>query len=199
MPAPPAVPFRYPGPPTPFTEAAEAWQRRIAEYQATQPATVAPVPPWAGPPPGNVAPTPVPATAYPAPPAADPIPVADPEQVQRAAFLATPDPVGLYVEPTGMPVVPAPRVRPGQRLSARRLRWAALLALGLTMGGLGLADNLGADITPTLYVAAALLVVGVALVLATWLGRARGLLPVGTLLAIGVLGLGGPQGRESRR
>ena len=189
VPSPPAVPFRYPGPPTPFTEAAEAWQRRIAEYQATQPATVPPVPPWAGPPAGNVAPPPAPAAAYPAYPTAGPIPVADPEQVQRAAFLATPDPVGLYVEPTGSSV-PAPRVRSGQRLSARRLRWAALLALGLTIGGLGLADNLGADITPTLYVAAALLVVGVALVLATWLGRARGLLPVGTLLAVGVLGLG---------
>ena len=109
--------------------------------------------------------------------------------MQRAAFLATPDPVGLYVEPTGSSV-PAPLVRPGQRPSARRLRWAALLALGLTMGGLGLADYLGADITPTVYAAAALLVVGIALVLATWLGRARGLLPVGALLAVGVLGLG---------
>jgi hypothetical protein len=120
---------------------------------------------------------------------AGPVPVADPEQVERAAFLATPDPVGLYVEPTGSSV-PAPLVPPGRRLSARRLRWAALLALGLTMAGLGLADYLGADITPTVYAASALLVVGLALVLATWLGRARGLLPVGALLTVGVLGLG---------
>ena len=130
----------------------------------------------------------VPTSTYVAPPA-DPAPVVDPEQVQRAAFLATPDPVGLYVEPTGSSV-PAPLARPGQRLSARRLRWAALLALGLTMGGLGVADYLGADITATVYAAAALLVAGIALMLATWLGRARGLLPVGALLAVGVLGLG---------
>ncbi len=189
VPAPPVAPFRYPGPPTAFTEAAEAWQRRIAEYQTTQRATVPPVPPWTGPPPGNFTPPPAPApAAYQPAPAAGPVPVADPERVQRAAFLATPDPVGLYVEPTGSSVR-VPLVRPGRRPSARRLRWATLLALGLTMSGLGIADSLGADITPAVYAAAALLVVGIALVLATWLGRARGLLPVGALLALVVLGL----------
>jgi len=183
--APPMVPFRYPGPPTPFTEAAEAWQRRIAEYEASQRATVPPVPPWSAPPPSNLAPPPP--AAYGALPV-PPTPAPDPEQLQRAAFLATPDPVGLYVEPTGSSV-PERLLRPGQRPSARRLRWATLLVLGLTVAGLGIADNLGADIAPGVYAAAALLVLGIALVLATWWGRARGLLPLGALLAVGVLGL----------
>src|SRR5829696_1548060 len=186
VPAPPVAPFRYPGRPTAFTEAAEAWQRRIAEYQATQRATLPPVPPWSGPPPGNLTATP-PAPSY-GPPPVPPTPAPDPEQGQRAAFLATPDPVGLYVEPTGS-TVPERLVRPGQRPSARRLRWVTLLILGLTMAGLGIADNLGADIGPSVYASAALLVVGVALVLATRWGRARGLLPIGALLAVGVLGL----------
>lgn len=192
-PAPPApiapiAPFRYPGPPTPFTEAAESWQRRVAEYQA-QPPTAPPVPPWTAPP-GAPVPSPAPATVsavapVPGPPS-PPVP-ADPDVLERAAFLATPDPAGLYVEPerTGSTVLVTARSRP----AARRLRWATLLALGLAMAGLGIADRLGVDIAPVVYAAAALLVVGVALVLATWLGRAGGLLPVGTLLAAGVLGL----------
>jgi hypothetical protein len=182
-PAPPVAPFRYPGPPTAFTEAAEAWQQRVAEYQTTQRPTVPPVPPWSAPPPGNFAPATPPPVYTPAPPS----PVPDPEQVQRAAFLAAPDPVGLYVEPSGS-TVPERLVRPGRRPSARRLRWATLLALGLTMAGLGIADNSGAAIGPEVYAAAALLVIGIALIAATWWGRAWGLLPVGALLAVGVLG-----------
>lgn len=192
VPPAPVAPFRYPGPATPFTEAAQAWQQRIAEYQTRAAAgpTVPPQALWPAPPPANLgAAYPPPATPPYAPQSpVPPVPVADPEQVERAAFLATPDPVGLYVEPTGSTAAPA-LVRPGRRVSARRLRLAALLALGLTMTGLGIADHFGLQITPLVYAAAALLVIGLALVLATWLGRARGLLPVGALLAAGVLGL----------
>jgi phage shock protein PspC (stress-responsive transcriptional regulator) len=188
VPAAPSQPFRYPGPPTPFTEAAEAWQRRVAEHQRWQ----APPPPgqpgqWPAPPPGNLGAVPMAAPVAPAGPAF-PVAAADPEPFERAAFLATPDPVGLYSEPaantSGSSVV-----RPRRRPSARRLGWAALLVLGLTLSGLGLADYLGATITPAVYAATALLVIGLALVLATWFGRARGLLPVGVVLALGALGL----------
>ena len=95
-------PFRYPGPPTPFTEAAEAWQRRMDEYQATQ-GRPSPVPPGLARP-RATSPRPGPAPAAPARSGRRPDPVADPEQLQRAAFLATPDPVGLYAEPTGSSV-----------------------------------------------------------------------------------------------
>jgi phage shock protein PspC (stress-responsive transcriptional regulator) len=160
----------HPGPATPFTLAAESWRRRIEEHVEETRATAA-------------APT---ATAtWPTAPAGasavqDPAP--DPEVVERTAFLATPDPVGLYSEPvaaaTALPT-PVPR---RLSLAARRLRLLTLLVLGLVLAGLNLADRSGAAVAPAAYAGAALLVVGLALVAATWFGRARGLLAVGLLL-----------------
>ena len=152
-PTPPFVP--HPGPPTPFTLAATAWQRRIEEHAG-----------WSQS-----------AAGGPAPPSPDP------EGAAKAAFLAQPDPVGLYVEPAPVPAgAHALPVHPARRLPARRLRLLTLLALGLTSGALALADRAGLDATPAMYAAAALLVVGLALVAATWVGRARGLLGLGLLL-----------------
>jgi phage shock protein PspC (stress-responsive transcriptional regulator) len=188
QPAAPPPPFTYPGPPTPFTEAAEAWQRRMVEYQShqAQPSGQADGS-WPAPPVGNLASVSTPTPQAPPGPA-EPDPAAEPEELKRAAFLATPDPAGIYAEPVATNITGSV-VRPARRLSARRLGWATLLVLGLTLTGLGLADTLGAAITPTVYAAAALLVLGLALVLATWLGRARGLLPVGVVLTLVVLGL----------
>ena len=177
----PAVPqfARYPGPPTPFTEAAEAWQRRIAEHaqQTVAAPTVSggewPIPPFA----------PVRPVAAPAGP--PPMPARDPEVVEHEAFLANPDPVGLYTEPDA----PAPPIRSAVRRSARRLRLVTLLVLGLTLSGIGIADYVGEPVPVVLYPAAALLVVGAALIAAIWFGRARGLLPVGVLLLVAVLGM----------
>lgn len=71
-----------------------------------------------------------------------------------------------------------------------------LIALGLTLLGLAIADALGVAVTPVIYVAAALLVVGLTLIAATWFGRARGILPVGLMLLLVVLGMsvGRPEG-----
>jgi hypothetical protein len=71
--------------------------------------------------------------------------------------------------------------------SAKRLRLISLIVLGLTLSGLGVAQALGVAIPLAGYVAAALLVIGLTLVAATWLGMARGLLPLGILLAIAVV------------
>ncbi len=101
----------------------------------------------------------------------------------RADYFSNPDPIGLYRPEPAVPVPVAPP-RPGDRPSARRLRLIGLIVLGLVLAGLGTADALGAPITATIYVAAALLVVGLTLVAGTWLGRARGVLPIGILLAI---------------
>jgi phage shock protein PspC (stress-responsive transcriptional regulator) len=160
--------MRYPGPPTPFTEAAEAWQRRIEEHlgQASGSRTAA-----------------APSDEWPTPPAAslsDPGP--DPEPAVHTAFLAEPDPVGLYVEPT-----PAPPVKMSNTKSAKRLRLVSLIVLGLTLSGLGIAQALGAAIPIAGYLAAALLVIGATLVAATWFGMARGLLPVGVVLGVALL------------
>ena len=161
---------RYPGPPTPFTEAAEAWQRRVEEHLsrvATEgPTRAAPPGEWPSPPPAN--------QSQPAP---------DPEPAEHTAFLAEPDPVGLYAE-----TVPAAApVKMSDAKSAKRLRLVSLIVLGLTLSGLGVAQALGAAIPLASYLAAALLVIGVTLVVATWLGKARGLLPVGAVLAVAVL------------
>jgi phage shock protein PspC (stress-responsive transcriptional regulator) len=161
---------QYPGPPTPFTEAAEAWQSRIEEHMRQQVAVerrTAAMPPvdWPSPPSTNMS-----------------QPTSDPDPAERTAFLAEPDPVGLYVEPT----LAAP-VKMSHAKSAKRLRMVSLIALGLTLSALGVAQALGAAIPLAGYLAAALLVIGVTLVVGTWLGAARGLLPVGALLAVAVL------------
>lgn len=172
-PAAPAPAFRYPGPATPFTEAASAWQRRVQEvHQDRAPSHPAD-------------PTP-PATSVSAPPAPQSSSATD----RYAAFLAEPDPAGLYTEPAPAPLPVRRRASP----AARRLRLVTLTVLGSTLGGLGLADYLGASIPLSVYAAAALAVVGLALVIATWLGRARGLLGLGVLLGlvalVGSTGLG---------
>ena len=160
---------RYPGPPTPFTQAAEAWQRRVEEHLRQAPVegriAATPTDDWPTPPPANVSQLPP-----------------DPEPAEHTAFFAEPDPVGLYAEPA-----PALPVKMSNTRSAKRLRMVSLIALGLTLSGLGVAQAFGVAIPLAAYLAAALLVIGITLVVATWLGMARGLLPVGALLAVAVL------------
>ena len=161
---------QYPGPPTPFTEAAEAWQRRIGDHLRQvaveeRRAPAAPTVDWPSPPSTNLS-----------------RPTSDPDLVEHNAFLAEPDPVGIYAEPA--PIAP---VKMSNAKSAKRLRMVSLIAVGLTLSALGVAQALGVAIPLAGYLAAALLVIGVTLVVATWLGAARGLLPVGALLAVVVL------------
>lgn len=206
--APPAEPLRYPGPSTPFTQAAEAWRQRVEEIRRggpgpSSPAPSSPTPPWPAPSSSTpvstpvsstpVSSTPVSSTWHTYPYGAGPSPVQDPvspEVAARADFLATPDPVGLYTEaaPTKASAAPSRRTQ-ARSLSARRLRLVGLVVLGLVLLGLAVADSLGAPITPLIYVASALLVVGLTLIAATWLGRARGILPIGVLLLLAVLGI----------
>ncbi|GAA3572176.1 hypothetical protein GCM10022197_31090 [Microlunatus spumicola] len=181
-PAPQAPPVTWAGPPTPFSEAATAWQARVREVRSgvwgpaapptgsTQPQTTWPLAPTAAPPP---------------PP---PFPPVDPEQAARDAFLAEPDPVGLYAEPD---VAPVPAVRPGSRLSARRLRLVTVTVLGLAWIGLGVADALGFAVGLAVYAGTGLLVLALGLVAATRWGRARGMLPAAALLAVTAVVLSG--------
>jgi hypothetical protein len=201
---PAAESFRYPGPATPFTEAAEAWRQRVEDMRrsstpdAATSARQAPAPvPSPSPAPAPVAPTaPSAPTWQTYPYGSGPSTVQDPvsaetvEAAARADFLATPDPVGLYTAAPPAKAEAAPSRRTQARsLSARRLRLGAVMVLGLVLLGLGVADSLGVPITPVIYVAAALLVVGLTLVAATWLGRARGVLPVGLLLLVTLVGM----------
>ena len=182
--APPVTPPSWSGPPTPFTHAAAAWQTRVREVRTGGWST----PTWQAPP----APGPVDADAAgpgPFAPAAAPTyaPV-DADALARAAFLAEPDPVGLYTEPAPAAVAV---VRGGTTLAARRLRLVTVLALGLTWLGLGIADALGVAVGPAVYAGAGLLVVALGLVAATRWGRARGMLPAGVLLAVTALAVSG--------
>ncbi len=179
MNAPAPLPVAPPVPPTPFTEAAAAWRRRVEEHTQQHglpvpTTTAAPVPTW-----------PV------MPIAGSSVQDPDPELAARTAFLAEPDPVGIYASAAGRPeaddAVATPPRRGGDRLAARRLRLSCLALLGLALTGLALADQSGVAVTASVYAATALLVVGLTLVAATWLGRARGLLPLGLLLVPVVL------------
>jgi hypothetical protein len=107
---------------------------------------------------------------------------ADSQTAAHAAFLAEPDPAGLYVDQA-----PSVAVKMSDTRTAKRLRLVSLIVLGLTLSGLGLAQALGVAIPLASYLAVALLVIALTLVAATWFGRARGLLPLGVLLAIAVV------------
>jgi len=167
-----------PGPATPFTEAAQAGQRRTFEHTGQAAASHQSVGTS-----GSAETAAAPDNVWPPPPAQDQSQVvSDPKADDHAAFLTEPDPAGLYVEPPA----DAP-VKLSQTRSAKRLRLICLIVLGITLSGLGIAQALGLAIPFAGYLAAALLVIGLTLIAATWFGMARGLLPLGVLLAIAVV------------
>jgi hypothetical protein len=111
----------------------------------------------------------------------------DLELEQRRAFLAEADPVGLYSPSVEVAQAPTATPQRADSRPARALRLVSLIVLGLTLAGLGLADYLGAAVPVVAYFGAGLLVIGLTLMVAALLGRARGLLPLGFLLLIGLL------------
>ncbi|HEX8488264.1 MAG TPA: PspC domain-containing protein [Propionibacteriaceae bacterium] len=192
--------YSYPGPPTPFTEAATAWRQRVEQAQveggqvegarvnevgppAHYRGIYDPAPPAAG---EDVSEPVGPASALPpAQPFGAP---SGAEAHAYSSFLATPDPAGLYVDQRQAATAPPALLRRSASPAAKRLRLVALLAVGLTLAGLGTAEHLGVNIPLAVYWASALLVLGLTLVAATWWGRARGILPVALLVLLGTVG-----------
>ena len=148
---------------TPFTQAAEAWQNRIIEHLATvrgdrpestvtartaSTGSSTAAPGWAA------------QQAY-------------PENSAREAYFAHPDPVGLYTEAD--PAAPVAQVIDPQiarrKRHRRKLTLATLIVLGLTMTGLGIASAAGMAIATGTYLSAALLVLGLGLLVGTVVGR----------------------------
>lgn len=187
----PGLSTPFAGPATPFTEAAATWQQRVVEYrhqsgQESAPSDRAAAPGWPvqQPPrefqpgvregaPHQEQPPPAPTASHP-----DQGYTRDPGYSFNA-YLAQPDPVGLYQPPEA--AKPAKKeVRPRAR---RRLGFVSLLVMGLALGGLGIAD-VYYPISPVAYVATALLVTGLTLILGTWFGRPKGLLALGIVLAL---------------
>lgn len=173
----------FPGEPTAFTEAARAWQQRIAEYQQTRASehAFAPAPP-----------TGRPVTSPAAPTGASPDRWAttdQPADPHYEAFLAHPDPVGLYTEPATADSAVAQLAKQKQlrRRSARRLGLVSVIALGLTMTGLGIASVAGAPITAAVYLSAALLIFGITLLAGARFGRPRGLAFATVVVAVSMI------------
>lgn len=80
------------------------------------------------------------------------------------------------------PVAPPPPVRP--RRESSPLGRLILGVVLFSLGALGLADMAGVPVPAEAYVAAALAVVGAGLVVGAWLGRARGFIALGLILAL---------------
>ncbi|WP_026928303.1 PspC domain-containing protein [Granulicoccus phenolivorans] len=144
------------GPPTPFTEAARAWQQRIAEYQQGGPVRSAA------------------AAADPAatPRAADEYATAPGYSMQ--AYLSQPDPAGIYDPPAAGPP-------PRKRRRSGRLWLIALIGIGLAIATLVL---LPIPVAWYAYPAAALAVLGVVLVVAYRFGRPPLMVATAAVLAI---------------
>lgn len=202
----------FAGPPTPFTEAARAWQARVAAYErarAEQPDTgaAAAAPdsggqfttyPYRAPAPGagpDPATPPQPGTGTgPASPAgasntpgAAPLPTAPPPP--EVAFFSAPDPVGLYAEPAPVAVAANAETVARRRDStgARRLRLVSLITLGLALAGLGVASSLGVTVPVLAWLATALLVVSLTLIAGAYVGRPRGTMALAIVLAVSVV------------
>jgi phage shock protein PspC (stress-responsive transcriptional regulator) len=91
-----------------------------------------------------------------------------------------PDPLGLYAPPTTSSVPPAPP-RP------RSLFWPTIGVALIAVGALALIDAIHGGVAPVAYPLLALGVVGLGLILGSVGARSRGLIPVGALLAVGVV------------
>jgi hypothetical protein len=85
--------------------------------------------------------------------------------------------------PPPPPKVPKPPKPPKERSALGRLTFSLLL---LAVGGVALADVLGATLQPTAYFAAALAVVALGLLVGAVVGRARGLIALGLLVTLGL-------------
>lgn len=177
---------RFAGAPTPFTEAATAWQQRIGDYERMEAARTV-TGSWAAPTGWSAAGSPSArsaahgsATGFPT----DGWSAAPDRARARAAYLAHPDPVGLYAGPAPdeSAVRRAGERRMLRRRSARRLGLAGLAGVGLALTGLAVAASLGAVVPASAYFATALLLVGLTLLLGTRFGRPRGAVPAAVLL-----------------
>ena len=86
-------------------------------------------------------------TSWPARPAPDDAREANPAELEHErhrAFLAEPDPVGLYSPAAEASTQTLTALRRRDSLPARRLRLVGLIVLGVTLSGLGVANYLGA-------------------------------------------------------
>ncbi len=82
------------------------------------------------------------------------------------------------------PVAPAPPPQPQPRTRPSRLGRVAMFAMLIAIGLVAAMDLAGGGLGVGAYAAAALAVIGAALVVGTWIGRARWLIWLGALLSV---------------
>jgi phage shock protein PspC (stress-responsive transcriptional regulator) len=132
-----------------------------------RPATVPPPPPGSEPIPSAASPAPVTET-LPQPPVA----AYQPPFAPHGPYQAAPYPVP--------PKIAVPKPKPEPSRLGRLIFGLVLIAMGV----LGVADMAGASVPGGAYVAVALAVVGLGLIIGAWYGRARGFIALGLILAI---------------
>ncbi len=97
---------------------------------------------------------------------------------QRAGDSGSSTPSGHFTPP--VPPPPLPRgPRPRSRLTP-----LALALMILTLGGIWFVDAAGADVHPSVYPGSVLAITAAALLLGSWYGRAKLLIPIGLLSAL---------------
>ncbi len=121
-------------------------------------------------------------------PAAPPPPVDTPSGATGSTAPTAFAPYGPFTSapPPPAPPPPAPRPRPPRSRLGGLTFSVALILVGLV----GLADLAGVSIPAATYVAVALLVVGLGMVLGAWYGRGRRLIALGIVLTIALGALG---------
>ncbi len=97
---------------------------------------------------------------------------------QRAGDSGSSPPPGRFA-----PAVPPPPLPRNPRLRSR-LTPIALALMILTLGGIWFADAAGADVHPSVYPGSVLAITAAALLLGSWCGRAKLLIPIGLLSAL---------------
>lgn len=125
--------------------------------------------------------TPRPATP---PPAPVPGPVTEQVTPPVSAYQPPFAPHGPYQPASSIPVPPRipqlPKLKPEPSRLGRLIFGLVLIALGV----MGIVDMAGFDVPGAAYVAAALAVVGVGLIIGAWYGRARGFIFLGLVLSL---------------
>src|SRR5262245_8026116 len=91
-------------------------------------------------------------------------------------------------QPPGPPLPPVaygpPPQPPRPRPPRSRLGGLTVSVILLVLGGLGVVELIGYDVPTAGYFAAALATVGAGLLVGAWIGRARGLIALGIILAL---------------
>ncbi len=113
-------------------------------------------------------------------------PVVSPDEraAEVSAWWQRADDSGSSTPPGGfVPTVPLPPLPRDPRLRSR-LTPIALALMIITLGGIWFADAAGADIHPSVYPGSVLAISAAALLLGSWYGRAKLLIPIGLLSAL---------------